>query len=278
MKRWLTLSLIGCILLPCLAPQCLAAEGGKIPTERLLVIHSAPEKGNDPEQRSRLSAYDGIVESLTDKGYRVVDKAAAEQCSIQIAATHDIDPVLNRAASFGLKFFAEYTVFFKTSTITKDRDDSKGALVRISAKVVDNTSCQVVTAKSAEASSGGLSVDDAIEKSGRTAGKKLAIALTSALENYFRTSGATGRTYTIVFENRDGDDNLLPILARLEQNSSVAAARETESGGGKSTFEVIYKGKRDQLDRDIIKAAGELGWKLHKIRAEGNRSTWKINQ
>lgn len=278
MKRCLTLSSIGFVLLHCLACQCLAA-GGKTASERLLVIHSTPaEKGGDTEQNSRLSAYDGIVESLTDKGYRVVDKAAAEQCSLQIAATHDIDPLLNRAASFGLRFFAEYTVFFKTSTITKERDDSKGALVRVSAKIVDNTSCQVITAKSAEASSSGLSVDDAIEKAGRAAGRKLAIALTSSLENHFRESGTTGRTYTIVFENRDGDNNLLSILARLEQNTLVAAARESESGGGKSTFEVIYKGKRDQLDRDIIKAAGELGWKLQKIRAEGNRSTWKISQ
>ena len=254
-----------------------AIEGKKPTNERLLVIHAAPsQKENDPEQIPRLNVYEGIVEYLTDKGYRVVDKVSAEQCSLQIAATHDIDPLLNRAASFGLKFFAEYTVYFKTSTIIKDNDDSKGALVRISAKIVDNTSCQVITAKSADASSGGFNLNDAIEKAGRTAGRKLAATLSSSLDSYLRESGSSGRTYTIIFESQETDGKLLSMLSRLEKNLSVAAARETESGGGKATFEVIYRGKRDLLDRDIIKAAGELGWKLQKIRSEGNRSTWKI--
>jgi hypothetical protein len=277
MKRWLSLTSIICGLLSALAVPNLSADSRKPTNERLLVIHSAPaQKTKDTEQLSRANVYDGIVEHLTDKGYRVVDKASAEQCSIQIAATHDIDPVLNRAASFGLKFFAEYSVFFKTTTITKDRDDSKGALVKITAKVVDNTSCQVITSKSADASSGGLSLDDAIEKAGRAAGKKLAAALVDSLEKNLRESGGTGRTYTIVFECSECDANLLAMLTRLEQNSSVAAARETESGGGKTTLEVIYKGKRDQLDRDILKTAADLGWRTQKIRAEGNRSTWKI--
>jgi len=276
MKRWITLAIAG-VSLAGFSVTSDAIEGKKPTNERLLVIHAAPsQKENDPEQNSRLNVYEGIVEYLTDKGYRVVDKASAEQCSLQIAATHDIDPLLNRAASFGLKFFAEYTVYFKTSTIIKDNDDSKGALVRISAKIVDNTSCQVITAKSADASSGGFNLNDAIEKAGRTAGRKLAATLSSSLDSYLRESGSSGRTYTIIFESQETDGKLLSMLSRLEKNLSVAAARETESGGGKATFEVIYRGKRDLLDRDIIKAAGELGWKLQKIRSEGNRSTWKI--
>ena len=276
MKRWITLAIAG-VSLAGFSASSEAIEGKKPTNERLLVIHAAPsQKENDPEQIPRLNVYEGIVEYLTDKGYRVVDKVSAEQCSLQIAATHDIDPLLNRAASFGLKFFAEYTVYFKTSTIIKDNDDSKGALVRISAKIVDNTSCQVITAKSADASSGGFNLNDAIEKAGRTAGRKLAATLSSSLDSYLRESGSSGRTYTIIFESQETDGKLLSMLSRLEKNLSVAAARETESGGGKATFEVIYRGKRDLLDRDIIKAAGELGWKLQKIRSEGNRSTWKI--
>lgn len=276
MKRWFMLA-IAAICLASSNTSNAAIAGNKPISERLLVIHAAPsQKVNDPEQDSNLNVYEGIVESLTDKGYRVVDKTAAEQCSLQIAATHDIDPLLNRAASFGLKYFAEYTVYFKTSTIIKDSDDSKGALVRVNAKIVDNTSCLVITAKSADASSGGFTVNDAVEKAGRTAGRKLAATLSSALDNYLRESGSSGRTYTIIFESREADGKLLSMLSRLEKNLAVAAARETESGGGKATFEIIYRGKRDLLDRDIIKAADELGWKLQKIRSEGNRSTWKI--
>lgn len=245
--------------------------------ERILLIHSAASSQTpDPEQQSRTSVYEGMVEKLADSGYRIVDKSSAEQCSLQIAATHEIDPLLNKAASFGLKFFAEYTVYFNTKTIIKDRDESKGALVKVSAKIVDNTSSQIVAAKTAESSSAGFSIDDAVEKAGRATGKKIANILAITMEKNLAKPGTSGRIYTIVMEKNDDDTNLLPLLTKLESTPSVKAARESESGGGKSTFEVIYKGKRDQLDRDIIKLAGELGWKLQKIRSEGNRSTWKI--
>src|SRR5262245_40958021 len=110
MKRWITLAVTGCLLtgLNC---NCDALEIKKTINERLLRIHAVPaQKGGEHERLSQESAYEGIVEHLTDKGYRVIDKASSEQCSLQIAATHDIDPVLNKAASFGLKFFAEYTI------------------------------------------------------------------------------------------------------------------------------------------------------------------------
>jgi len=50
--------------------------------------------------------------------------------------------------------------------------------------------------------------------------------------------------------------------------------REVESGGGKTTFESTYRGKREQLDRDVLRAAAELGWQMKKVRSEGARSTW----
>lgn len=277
MRHLCCLLTAGCILTTICSTSVSAAGGGKNINERILLIHStSAQKDKDPELISRASVYDGIVEYLADKGYRIVDRASAEQCSIQLAATHDIDPVINKAASFGLKYFAEYTVHFKTSSILKDLEDSKGALVRINAKVVDNTSCQVVASKVAESSSSGLTLDDAKDKAGRAAGKKMAALLANAMEKYFRESGNAGRIYTIILESSDSEKNLLAILSKLESNTSVAAARESESGGGKSTFEISYKGKRDQLDRDMIKSAEELGWKLTKIRSEGNRSTWKI--
>lgn len=257
---------------------CLAANSHKPINERILLIHATSSgKAPDSEQQPRLSVYEGIVEQLADNGYRIVDKSSAEQCSLQIAATHDIDPHLNKAASFGLKFFAEYTVYFKTSTISKDHDDSKGALVKVNAKIVDNTSCQIVAAKTAESSSSGFTVEDAIDKAGRSAGKKLATTLSTAMEKNLSTPGSGGKIYTIVIERKDGNSDLLPLLSKLEASPAVKAARESESGGGKATFEVIYQGKRDQLDREILRLSAELGWKLHKIRSEGNRSTWKIN-
>lgn len=276
MKYFLAIITLGISLIAVSAIDSLA-ENRKPANERLLVINVAPsQKKNDPEQESRLNVYDGLVEYLTDKGYRVVDKAAAQQCSMEIAATHEIDPVVNKAASFGLKYFAEYTIFFKTTTVKRNNEEGKGALVRVSAKVVDNTSARIITSKSADSSSAGVTVDIAVEKAARAAGKKLAASLTSAMEKFYREAFDAGRVYTIVVENQDNAVNLLSLLTLLEESTSVSTAKEIESGGGKATFEICYKGKRDQLDRDVIKAAAELGWKLDKVRSEGNRSSWKI--
>jgi hypothetical protein len=276
MNRWITAT-IAAVCLVGFGPPCFAVDAKKSANERLLIIHVAPsQKANDHEQESRVNVYEGLVEYLADKGYRVVDKAAAEQCSLQIAATHEIDPVLNKAASFGLKFFAEYTIFFKTTTTRRDGDDSKGALIRVSAKVVDNTSARIITSKVAEASSAGITIEDAVDKAARSAGKKLAASLTGAMEKFYREASNTGNIYTVVIESPNSEENLLPLLSHLEENPSVSSAKEIESGGGKSTFEIHYKGKRDQLDRHILQEAAELGWKLNKIRSEGNRSSWKI--
>ncbi|MEI7816822.1 MAG: hypothetical protein WCI45_06475 [Desulfuromonadales bacterium] len=276
MKHWITL-VFAVFAMACYGTPSSASDTKKPSNERLLIIHVAPSsKANDAEQESRVNVYEGLVEYLTDKGYRVVDKASAEQCSLQIAATHEIDPVLNKAASFGLKFFAEYTIFFKTTTTKRDAEESKGALIRVSAKVVDNTSAQIITSKVADASSSGITLEDAIDKASRAAGKKLAAALIGAMEKFYREAVNAGHIYTIVVESPNSEESLMPLLAQLEGNTSVSTAKETESGGGKATFEICYKGKRDQLDRDILKAAGELGWKLNKVRSEGNRSSWKI--
>lgn len=267
--------LIGILLFTAALPA--NAAGGKGVNERILVIHStSPQKDRDPEQHSRLSVYEGVVEYLADKGYRIVDKTSAEQCSLQVAATHDIDPLLNKAAAFGLKYFAEYTVYFRTATTLKDQEESKGALIRVNAKVVDNTSCQIIASKAVDASSGGHSLGDATDKAGRAAGKKLASTIAAAMDKYLHDPANAGRLYTVIIESTNEERNLLSLLNRLEQNNAVSAARESESGGGKATFEINYRGKRDQLDRDLLKAAGDLGWQLVKVRSEGNRSTWKI--
>jgi hypothetical protein len=259
-----------------LSSLCCAAESGQQPTERLLLIHPVPKSESVTEQSAYKSVYDGVVEKLTDTGYRVVDKATAEKCSQEIAVTHDIDPFANRAAAYGLKFFAEYTLFFKTSLIIKDNESGTGALIRASAKVIDNTTSRIITARSADSSSSGLTVEDAIDKAGRATGKKLAGLLTNALEKFHQQSVRQGNIYIVVFENTVADISPNQILSRLDKNAAVTAIKETESGGGKHTFEVNYKGKRDQLDHDITRSAESLGLYLQKIRAEGNRSSWKI--
>lgn len=243
-------------------------------SERLLVIH-ALEQVTGPERTAQNSAYESMLEFLTERGYRVVDRQSAEQASIQIAATHEIDPLLNKAAAVGLKFFSEYTIYFRTTTTIKDPDKGIGALVRVTAKIVDNTSAQVISAKSAELSSTGHTRDDAIEKAARGAAKKTIDQLSAHFDQHLAQTSLGGRTVTIIIEGGSAK-KLQRFQTSLEHNPNVAAIREIEAGGGKHTFEIICKIRRDQLDREILKAAAEQGWGLIKIRSEGNRSTWKI--
>lgn len=268
------LVLIAIIFLASLTTSGNAASQKPADGERLLLIHATGNDGNPRELKAQTGVYDSMLEYLTDRGYRVVDRAAAEQASIQIAATHEIDPVLNKAASYGLTFLAEYTIHFKTRTIVKDPERGIGALVRVSAKVVDNTGARIITAKSAEASSTGHTDEDAIDKAARVAGKKLIEQLTKGIEINVKQAGSEGRTLTMVFEGQQAKIELLTSL--IEKSPSVFAFKEIESGGGKTTMEIISKTRRDQLERELLKFSVQQGIGLQKIRSEGNRSTWKI--
>ncbi len=243
------------------------------PAERLLVIH-AVSRGNGVEQTAQAEVYDGILEFLTAHGYRMVDRQTAEQASMEIAATHAIDPLQNKAAAVGLKFLAEYTLYFRTTTLVKDPEKGIGALVRVTAQIVDNTTAQVLTSRTAELSSTGYTRDDAIDKAARGAGKKVAEQLTAVLDRYLTAATAAERTVIVVIEGNPL--TVQRLQAALEKNRTVTSIREVESGGGKSTFEITCTVRRDQLDRDLLQIAGQNGWALIKIRSEGNRSTWKL--
>ena len=272
------LAIAGCVIVLLSHPNNgIAGEPVKTINERLLVMPAAPlTTATWVDKVASENAYDSIVEFLADRGYRLVDKPTSERCSQELAATSSIDPSLNQAASFGLKFFAEYTISYKISVIAKDRDGEKGALVKVTARIVENTSAQILASKSAEASSAGITLEDALGKAGRSAGKKMAESLAVSLEKNYAELVKAGRAYTVVIDNAAGGQNLLPLLTGLEENRRVFTAREIEGGGGKVSFEITYLGKRDQLDRDILALAGGFGWQLRKVRSEGNRSSWRI--
>jgi hypothetical protein len=243
---------------------------------RILVIYDKSSGlTEDKDTVAVKSVYEGIVEALTDKKYRVVDRSSAERFSMQIAETHDIDPVLNKAAAFGLTFKAEYTLYYRISGVVRHDNLSSGALIRVKVQVIDNTAAQVVTAKSAEFSSAGLNIKDALEKAARGAGKKVVVSISPVLEQGWAERVKSGTICTVVMEWGENRDGVSRFEGMLEAGTSVASMKELESGGGKSTYEIVYKGKRDQLDRDILKVGEALSWTIIKVRSEGDRSTWQ---
>lgn len=219
--------------------------------------------------------YNGIVESLTDKQFRVVDKAAAERFSMQQADTHEIDVDLNKAAAYGLKFNAEYTLFYNLSGVVREGAIGKSVLVSVKSQLIDNTRSQIITSKKVEQSGMGQTVDQALEKAAREGGKKIVNPMIDVLQKHWMDMQQNGAMYTIVIDGVDDPEQIALFTEMFEKFPLATGAKEVESGGGKTTFEATYKGKRDQLDRDVIRTAKELGWSMKKIRAEGARSTWK---
>ncbi|MDY0300097.1 MAG: hypothetical protein RBQ99_00750 [Trichlorobacter sp.] len=219
--------------------------------------------------------YNGIVEVLTDKQFRVVDKASAQQFSMQQAATHDIDVDYNQAAAYGLKHHAEYTLFYNISGVVRQGAIGKSVLVNVKSQLIDNTRAQVLTSKRVEQSGMGQTVEQALEKAAYQGGKKVVNPMISVLQKHWMDMQQNGAIYTVVIDGLD-DPELIARFTEMFENFPLASqAKEVESGGGKVTFEAAYKGKRDQLDRDILRVAKELGWAMQKIRAEGARSTWR---
>ncbi len=219
--------------------------------------------------------YNGIVESLTDKQFRVVDKSAAERFSMQQAETHEIDVDLNKAAAYGLKFHAEYTLFYNVSGVVRDGAIGKSVLLNIKTQLIDNTRAQIITSKRVEQSGMGQTVDQALEKAAHQGGKKIVNPMIEVLQKHWMDQQQNGAMYTIVLDGVDDPEQIAQFTEMFEKFPLATGAKEVESGGGKTTFEATYKGKRDQLDRDVIRTAKELGWTLKKVRAEGARSTWK---
>lgn len=244
---------------------------------RILVAYSKKGEGAKAFQGKDFidEIYNGIVETLTDKQFRVVDKVAAEKFAVQIAATHEIDDELNKAAAFGLKYNAEYTLFYTVSGTIKEGSVNKQVQLRIKTQLIDNTRSQVVTSKMVEQTDGASTIEQALEKSARNGGKKIVNPMIDVIQKNWMDMQQNGSLYTVIIDAMEDPEDIAKFTSIFEKFPLVSDAKEVESGGGKTTFEATYKGKRDQLDRDIIRASKELGWSMKKIRAEGARSSWK---
>jgi hypothetical protein len=244
---------------------------------RILVAYSKKGEGAQLFKDKNFidEIYNGIVETLTDKQFRVVDKASSEKFAQQVADTHEIDVDLNKAAAYGLKFNAEYTLLYSVSGTVKEGAVSKGVALRIKTQLIDNTRSQVVTSKLVEQNSNAQTVQAALEKAARDGGKKIVNPMIEIVQKNWMDQQQNGSLYTVVIDGVDDPEEIAKFTGMFEKFPLVNDAKEVESGGGKTTFEATYKGKRDQLDRDVIRATKELGWTVKKIRAEGARSSWK---
>lgn len=218
---------------------------------------------------------DGIEEALSDRQFRVVDRNTAAAFSNQLEQTHDIDTAVNKAAAFGLKYNAEYTLFYGVDGEITKRSDSFAANLRVKARLIDNTLAQVITNKTTDSPGEGRTAEQALERAGRVGGKTIVEPIIAILQRHWMDMQQNGSLYIVVLDGVDDPEEIAKFTEMFEKYPRVNTAHEVESGGGKSTFEAAYRGKRDELDRDVLRTAKILSWKLKKIRAEGGRTTWK---
>lgn len=257
--------------------EALGLLGKSLGNPRIMVAYSA--KGDTQKALSGREfineIYNGITEGLTDKQLRVVDRQTSEKLSRQVADTHEIDESLNKAAAFGLKYHAEYTLYYSVSGEIKEGAINYGAKLRIKTQLIDNTRAQIITSKIVEVSSSGQTLEMVLERAARDGGKKIVGVMLEPIQKAWMEMQKSGSLYTVIIDGVDDPSAIASFTAMFEKFPLVNTAREVESGGGKTTFEAEYRGKRDQLDRDVLRAANELGWKMKRIRSEGARSTWK---
>ncbi len=241
---------------------------------RILVLSSTKDN-NIRSKEFHDDIYNGIVEALTDQQFRVVDKEASDRFAQQVADTHGIDIDLNKAAKYGLQYQAEYTIYYTVSGVIREGAIDKSVLLNIKTQLIDNTRSQIITNKKIEQTDSGTTVAQALTKAAREGGKQIVAPMVDVLQKHWMEMQQNGAIYTIVIDGVDDPEQIASFTDMFEKFPLATSAKEVESGGGKTTFEATYKGKRDQLDRDVIRTAKELGWRLKKIRAEGARSTWK---
>lgn len=244
---------------------------------RILVAFSKKGEGANVLQNKDFidEIYNGIVESLTDNQFRVVDKSSSDQFAQQVAETHEINVDVNKAAAAGLRYNAEYSLLYNVSGTVREGTAGKSVQLRIKTQLIDNTRSQVVTSKAIEQSSSSQTIANALETAAREGGKKVVAPMIEVIKKNWMDAQQNGQLYTIVIDGVDDPEQIGKFTSMLEKFPLVNDAKEVEFGGGKTTLESTYKGKRDQLDRDIVRAAKELGWTVKKVRAEGARSTWK---
>jgi len=150
--------------------------------------------------------YNGIVESLTDKQFRVVDRPSAQKFAQQVAATHGIDVDLNEAAAFGLQYHAEYTLLYSVGGEIKEGAVNTSVKLRIKTQLIDNTRSQVVASKMVEQSANGRSLETALETAARDGGKKVVNPIVDVLEKNWMDAQQNGQLYTVVIEGVDDPD------------------------------------------------------------------------
>lgn len=250
---------------------------------RIMVIYNPnlPQGGKLGQTRRDLegffdNSYGAIVEVLTEKGFDVIDKSSAQQFSLQVADTHELDLDVNRAAAYGLKYHADLVLHYQTVGVGKEGYYSGGAAkIFLRAQLINPSTSRVVASKDVESGSHAGTIQEALYRAAKDVGHKVGVVMVDSIKKSWKREKAGAGTFIIVLDGVSELDEINSFKQALQSTPGLENVRERESGGGKTTLEVKSGKSTDEVKSAVNKTGKQLGWSLKLIRSEGARSTWK---
>lgn len=221
------------------------------------------------------NSYGSMVDAFVERGFDVIDKKSSESFAIQVADTHEIDVDVNKAAAYGLKYHADLIVYYQTVGIGKEGYSGGGAKMFLRAQLINPTTSRIISSKDVESEKFGGSLQEALYRAAKDVGHKISnVMIESIRVNWKREKSGSG-TFIVVLDGVEEVEEAIAFRDKLKGYPDMDNTRDRESGGGKTTIEIRFGGSADDVKAAVLRAAGELGWKLRLVRAEGSRSTWK---
>jgi len=224
------------------------------------------------------NSYGAIVEVLTDKGFDVIDKASAQQFSVQVAETHEMDLDTNKAALYGLKYHADLVLYYQTVGVGRQgywHYTGGAAKIFLRAQLINPSTSRVVASKDVESSSHAGTLQEALYRSAKDVGHKISNVMIDSIKKSWKREKSGAGTFIIVLDGVAEVDDVASFKDALKAVPGMENIRERESGGGKTTLEIKSGSSSEAVKSVINKTGKQLGWTLKLIRSEGARSTWK---
>lgn len=249
---------------------------------RIMILYNPklPQGGTLGMTRADLEAffdnsYGSMVDVFVERGFDVIDKKSAEQFAMQVADTHEIDPDVNKAAAYGLKYNADLIVYYQTVGIGNEGYGGSGARMFLRAQLINPSTARIISSKDVESQAFAGTVQEAVYRAAKDVGAKVSNVMIDSIKKNWKREKSGGGTFIVVLDGVDDAEEIVAFRDKLKSYPDMDNTRDRESGGGKTTIEIKYGGSADDVKGAVLKASRELGWTLKLIRAEGNRSTWK---
>lgn len=250
---------------------------------RIMILYNPklPQGGKLGMNRSYLdsffdNSYGSMVDVFIERGYDVIDKKSAESFAIQVADSHEIDVEINKAAAYGLKYHADMIVYYQTVGFGGEDYSGGGAKIFLRAQLINPTTSRILSSKDVESLVFAGTLEEALYRAAKDSGTKISNVMIDSIKKNWKKEKGGGGTFIVVLEGVDDVEEIATFRDKLKSNPDMDNTRDRESGGGKTTIEIKFGGSADDVKKAVVRASKELGWKLKLVRAEGNRSTWKL--